>query len=128
VRSAPASRALYTLVYDGDCRVCTRSVNIVRKWDTRREIEIKAYQEAGVTARFPWIPATAFAEAIQLIGPRGVTWQGAAAVERLLDVVPRGRWIAWIFKIPFVRTAAEKFYRWFARNRYRFGCSDHCTP
>jgi predicted DCC family thiol-disulfide oxidoreductase YuxK len=118
---------MFTLIYDGDCRVCARSVNIVRRWDTRREIEVVAYQDVGVMARFPWIPASAFADAIQLVGPGGVTWQGVAAVERLLDVVPRGRWIAWIFKIPFARTAAEKFYRWFARNRYRFGCGAHCT-
>lgn len=118
----------YTLVYDGDCRVCTRSVNVVRRWDTRRDIEIVPYQGAGVMARFPWIPQHAFADAIQLIGPGDGTWQGAAAVEQLLTVLPRGRWFAWIFRIPFARSVAEKFYRWFARNRYRLGCSDHCTP
>jgi predicted DCC family thiol-disulfide oxidoreductase YuxK len=25
-----------------------------------------------------------------------------------------------------VRPLAEKFYRWFARNRYRLGCGEHC--
>ena len=78
-------------------------------------------------ARFPWIPPRAFSEAMQLIGPGQVTWQGAAAVERLVVVLPRGRWLAWIFKIPFVRVAAEKLYRWFARNRYRLGCGEHCA-
>jgi len=117
----------YTLVYDGMCRVCNRLANVLRRWDRQREIEVVPSQTTGVMARFPWIPPRAFAEAIQLVGPGGATWQGAAAVERLLDILPRGGWIAWIFKIPFVRTLADKFYRWFARNRYHLGCGEHCV-
>jgi predicted DCC family thiol-disulfide oxidoreductase YuxK len=125
---APAREARhYTLIYDGDCRVCNRSVNILRKLDVRQQLEIVPSQTTGVGARFPWIPAAAFTEAIQLIGPDGETWQGAAAVEQLLGILPRGRWFAWMYRMPFVRTIADKFYRWFARNRYRFGCTDHCV-
>jgi predicted DCC family thiol-disulfide oxidoreductase YuxK len=116
----------YTLVYDGACRVCGRLVRLLRKWDKNNEIEIVPSQNTSVYARFPWIPAEAYAEAVQLIGPGGRTWQGAAAIERLLDVLPRGRLISWIFKLPFVGVLADKFYRWFARNRYRFGCGEHC--
>jgi predicted DCC family thiol-disulfide oxidoreductase YuxK len=118
----------YTLVYDGDCRVCNRFVDALREWDRRQEIEIVPSQAAGVAARFPWISKAAFTESIQLVDRDGTTWQGAAAIEQLLDVLPRGRWIAWIFRIPFVRVLAEKLYRWFARNRYRMGCGVHCRP
>ena len=116
----------YTLVYDGDCAVCNRFVDALRKWDRKHEIEIVPAQAAGVMARFPWISPSAFAEAMQLVGADGTTWQGAAAIEQLLGVLPRGRWIAWIFRVPLVRVFAEKFYRWFARNRYRMGCRTHC--
>ena len=57
------------------------------------------------------------------IGGQG---NGAAAIEQLLTILPRGRPISWIFKIPFVRVVAEKLYRWFARNRYKLGCGEHC--
>jgi predicted DCC family thiol-disulfide oxidoreductase YuxK len=57
----------------------------------------------------------------------GKTWQGAAALEELLKVLPRGRSISWLFRIPFARPVAEKFYRLFARNRYRIGCGEHCS-
>ena len=116
----------YTLVYDGMCRICTRLSNVLKTWDRRRQIEVVPSQATGVTARFPWIPARAYAEAIQLIGPGGATWQGAAAVEQLLGVLPRGRWISWVFKIPYVRPLADRVYRWVARNRYRMGCGEHC--
>lgn len=116
----------YTVVYDGDCRVCTRLSNVLRTWDRRRELEVVAFQTPGVTARFPWIPAKAYEEALQLIGPAGRTWQGAAAIEQLLTILPKGKLVSWLFKIPFVRTIADRFYRWFARNRYRLGCGEHC--
>jgi predicted DCC family thiol-disulfide oxidoreductase YuxK len=116
----------YTLVFDGDCRVCTRLCRVVARWDRDEQLEIVSSQQQGVMARFPWIPLRAYADALQLVAADGTTWQGAAAIEELLDVLPRGRWIAWIFKVPFVRPLADRFYRWFARNRYRLGCGTHC--
>jgi predicted DCC family thiol-disulfide oxidoreductase YuxK len=56
----------------------------------------------------------------------GKTWQGAAALEELLKILPKGRALSWLFKIPLVRPLVDLFYRWFARNRYRFGCGEHC--
>jgi predicted DCC family thiol-disulfide oxidoreductase YuxK len=116
----------YTVVFDGDCRICTRLSRVLRDWDAGRQLEVVSSQQPGVTARFPWIPPRAYAEALQLIAADGTTWQGAAALEQLLGVLPRGRLISWIFRIPFVRTLADRFYRWFARNRYRLGCGAHC--
>ena len=116
----------YTLVYDGDCRVCSRIADAIRKWDRQHQIDVVPSQRAGVTERFPWIPARAFSEAIQLVGPGGRTWQGAEATEQLLHILPRGRWIGWIFRVPFARALADRFYRWFARHRYHLGCAEHC--
>ena len=116
----------YTVVFDGDCTVCTRLSAVLRDWDHRHELEVVSSQQPGVTARFPWIPPRAYADALQLVAADGTTWQGASAVEQLLNVLPRGRLVAWVFRVPFVRTFADRFYRWFARNRYRLGCGSHC--
>jgi predicted DCC family thiol-disulfide oxidoreductase YuxK len=116
----------YTLVYDGMCRMCTKLSTLLIKWDSPHRIEVVPSQATGVMARFPWIPAKAYSEGIQLVGPGGETWQGSAAVEQLLTILPRGKWIAWVFKLPMVRTLADKVYRWVARNRYRMGCGEHC--
>ena len=128
VRGAPPPEGLgrpYTVVYDGTCKVCTRLSNVLRHWDKGR-LEVVASQSPGVMARFPWIPARAYIEALQLVGPGGETWQGSAAIEQLLKILPRGRLISWVFQIPFIRTLADRFYRWFARNRYHLGCGEHC--
>lgn len=128
IAGQPASEGLgrpYTVVYDGMCKVCTRLAKVLRKWD-RGQLEVVASQSPGVTARFPWIPASAYAEALQLIGPGGTTWQGSAAIEQLLNMLPKGKLVAWVFSIPFMRGIADRFYRWFATNRYHLGCGDHC--
>ncbi|MEP6618512.1 MAG: DUF393 domain-containing protein [bacterium] len=116
----------YTVVYDGDCRVCTRLSGALVSWDRTNQLEVVPSRHPGVIARFPWIPASAYADALQLVAADGTTWQGAAAIEQLLQVLPPGKWISWAFRIPFARGLADRFYRWFARNRYRLGCGDHC--
>ena len=126
MRPEGPSRA-YTVVYDGNCGVCSRIVAGLEKWDRRGELEILPSQTPGLAARFPWISERAFVDAMQVVRVRdGKTWAGAAAVEQLLDILPRGRWLAWIFRIPFARGLADRFYRWFARNRYQLGCGEHC--
>lgn len=117
----------HTIVYDGYCNVCKRLVGVLTKWDRRNELEILPSQTPGLHARFPWIPVRAYLESVQVIENRtGRTWQGAAALERILDILPKGKLLSWIFSIPFVRPLAEKFYRWFAMNRYKLGCGEHC--
>lgn len=126
MRAAEAGAA-YTVVYDGQCDVCRGFVARLEKWDSAGQLEIVPAQAPGVHSRFPWIDAREYADSMQLVrAADGKTWQGAAAMEQLLDVLPRGRWIAWVFHLPFARVLADSFYRWFARNRYRMSCRDHC--
>lgn len=118
---------VYTVVYDGQCGVCNRLVAGLKRWDRLEELEILPSQTSGLAARFPWISERAFADSMQVVRMSdGRTWAGAAAIEQLLEVLPRGRWLAWMFRVPFVRGLADRLYRWFARNRYQLGCSEHC--
>ena len=118
----------YTVVYDGQCIVCSRSVKLLAKWDRNHELEIIPSQTPGVRERFAWITPRAYVDSIQVVRTEdGRTWQAAAALEELLNVLPKGRLISWLFRIPFVRPLADKFYRWFARNRYKLGCDEHCV-
>jgi predicted DCC family thiol-disulfide oxidoreductase YuxK len=116
----------YTVIYDGACVVCGRLVAALRRIDRRGTLEFVTSQAPGIGARFPWIPARAFAESVQFVEPDGTTWQGARAVEEILAVLPVVRPFSWLFRIPFARPLADRLYRWFARNRYRLGCGEHC--
>ena len=114
------------VVYDGDCAVCSRLARVLQRLDTRGAFDVVTSQAPGVQERFPGIPPEAYRESLQVVEEGGRTSQGAAAIERILDLLPRGRWITWVFSLPFARPLAERFYRWFARNRYRLGCGAHC--
>lgn len=116
----------YTLVYDGDCGVCCRLVGALEQMDDDRVLEIIPSSGPEVPARFPWIPDGAYSESIQVIRrDDGRTWQGAAAIELLLDVLPKGGLMSWIFSIPFARPIAERLYRSFTKHRHRLGCRVH---
>ena len=124
--AASGSGRPYAVVWDGSCKTCRHLVSLLERWDTGKQIETIPSQNTSVFVRFPWIPAEAYAEAVQLVGPGGRTWQGAAAIEQLLEVLPHGRLLGWVFDIPYMGRLIDRFYRWFARNRYRFGCGEHC--
>lgn len=124
-RSA-ASPTRSVLIYDGHCTVCGRIVAMLRRWDREGRLEVVASQDAGMAERFPGITPEEYRQSIQLVAPDGTRWQGAAAVEHAVDLLPKGGFVTWIFSIPFARPIAERGYRTFARNRYRLGCGDHC--
>lgn len=124
---AAGSGRPWTVVYDGQCKVCGRLIRLLTRWDTRKEIEMIPFQNTTVLIRFPWIPGEAYARAMQLIGPEGETWQGGHAIEQLLKILPYGGLLGWAFEVPFFGAMFNRFYRWFARNRYKFGCGEHCA-
>src|SRR5438046_913338 len=88
----------HTLVYDGECNVCTRTADLLREWDRDEKLEIVPSQAPGVKQRFHWIPEANFAESIQLVAVDGRAFQGARAIEELLNILPKGKLIAWLFK------------------------------
>jgi predicted DCC family thiol-disulfide oxidoreductase YuxK len=122
-----STRREYTLIYDGDCDVCTRTIEQLRRWDVNEVVELLPSQDASVPQRFPQIPRADYDEAMQLVDGRGNVWAGAAAIEQLLTLLPRTGLFRALFRIPGMRRLADHAYRWVARNRYRLGCSQHCA-
>jgi predicted DCC family thiol-disulfide oxidoreductase YuxK len=116
----------WTLIYDGDCEICRRSVTALVAWDRDRAFECLPYQDAGVTARFPALDPRALRDAVHLVGADGRVWAGAAAVEQAARLLPRARALAWLFRLPFAGALADRAYRAIARHRHRFGCREHC--
>lgn len=128
-RMAPKLRGVVTermtVIYDGGCRACGRMIALLGRWDRRGRFELLPYQDAAVAVRFPSITTAELREALQLVGPSGERWSGAAAVERIVAELPGGSPIGRLLRIPLIGALADRLYRWFARHRYRFGCA-HC--
>ncbi len=115
-----------TLLHDGSCALCARLVATVRAWDREGRIECLAYQDASVRGRFPELAPNALARELHLVEVDGRVTRGAAAVERLLHLLPHGGALAWVFRLPFAGAIAERVYAAVARNRHRLGCGAHC--
>ena len=115
--AGPARLSRYTVVYDGECGICRRSVELLREWDTEGRLRFLPFQGPGVMERYPQIEEREFRRAVQLVAPDGRHWSGADATERALRQTPRGRRIAWLFDLPLARPVARRVYRWVARNR-----------
>ena len=117
----------YAVIYDGSCSVCLRFVARLERWDARHILEMIPSQRADVAAKFGWISQCDLDQSVQVVRiADSKTWQGAGAIEELLNVLPRGRLVSWLFRIPFARRLAERSYREFAARRYRLGCTEHC--
>ena len=115
---------LPTLIYDGDCGFCTRSVRWVERLPVR--VRVVPWQEADLAAlrttedrarhEVVWVP------------PCGRVRGGAAAVAALLEHCRRP-WpvLGRAMDAPLLRSAAEFAYRRVANNRHRLpGATPAC--
>jgi predicted DCC family thiol-disulfide oxidoreductase YuxK len=117
----------YTVIFDGNCRTCAHLAEVLQRWDRRRQVWVVPSNDPRIPDLFPWIAQSAYERALQMVGPGRTTVEGAAAIEKLLDILPGGTPLARLFAIPVMGTLLDRGYRWFARNRRSFGCGDHCT-
>lgn len=118
----------WTLVYDGDCNFCQRSVALIRRWDRRGALRCLPFQSDAELAALPAIPRSALEQAMHLVAPDGRVFAGAAAAPETLRLMPGGRPLAWLFGLPGVPFVARRVYQLVARNRHRLGCGSATCP
>lgn len=115
-----------TLIYDGDCGICTRLAGFAGR-RLRPRAEVRASQELDLAAY--GVTEAQCAEALQLVTEQGRVYSAQDAVARLL-LVSRPLWrpAGLVLLLPGVNALAGVAYRWVARNRYRLpGASDACA-
>jgi predicted DCC family thiol-disulfide oxidoreductase YuxK len=116
-----------TLVFDGDCGVCTRSVRWIKRFDRKRRI-------TAVPDQMPGVPTSAglaveeYERAAWAVTPEGRRYRGAGAVN-LAVAVALGTNLPYAFyRLPLVKRAQDRAYDWIAANRHRLpGDEPHCS-
>ena len=119
-----------TVIYDGDCGICTRLAGFVRR-RLRPDAEVRSSQELELEVGLESYGVTEAdcAEALQYVTASGRVHSAQDAVARLL-LVSRPWWrpAGLVLLVPGVNALAGVVYRWVARNRYRLpGASDACA-
>ena len=104
-----------SLLWDGDCGFCRRSVEWVQRRDTRGAIRAVPYQEAPSPPMTPELRA-ACSRAVHLITPDGRTLRAGRACLEVLRRIGFPFWAS-LLSIPPLVWAVELGYWLVARNR-----------
>lgn len=116
-----------TVLFDGDCRFCTRSARALQRLFGRTRVAAENFQDPLTLARYPAVTREAAMTKMHVVLADGRVFAGAEAFARVVASVPFVGWLAFLYYVPGSRQLAELAYRLVARNRYRlFGKAEAC--
>ena len=129
--SVRRNRAIHTVLYDGDCPLCTFQKQMLTWLDWFNVVRFVSIADAQVQGLAPSISREDLLEAIHCLAADGRIHRGARCIRfvglRMPLLVP----LALILWIPGVILLAELVYQWISRNRHLlsrwFGCQGACT-
>jgi predicted DCC family thiol-disulfide oxidoreductase YuxK len=111
------------VVYDGLCRLCIRSVRVVRALDLLGRVSFHdANARDEIVAAFPQLAGADLDDAMYAIDARQRRYRGFYAFRRLVWALPVVWWLIPVLYFPGVSFVGERIYARIARNRSRLGC------
>ena len=116
-----------SLVFDGTCGFCTRSVRLLGALDRNRRVAAVPFQKAGVPESVGLTveecETTAWA-----VAPDGGRYRGAAAVNAALSAALGTAAPLVLYSLPGIRQLQDFFYSLVASNRDKLpGDRPHCA-
>jgi predicted DCC family thiol-disulfide oxidoreductase YuxK len=115
------SRPALTVLYDGECPVCSREINWYRRQAAEEDIRWLDLSRCDQAELPPGIPRQAALARFHVIEANGVPVTGAAGFARLWQAYPGLRGLAWFARLPAIRQALELGYQGFLRLRPHLG-------
>jgi predicted DCC family thiol-disulfide oxidoreductase YuxK len=107
-----------TLIFDGSCDFCTRSVRWITALDHHRRISVAPFQDdtarAAAGLSVPQCEGAAWA-----VTPDGRRYPGAGAINVALAVALDLPLPLWLYGVPGIRQLQDAVYAWVVRNRHR---------
>ena len=115
------------VVYDGDCRFCRRQIERIKQLDPSERFEYLAWQSEPFRERFGSLANEDLNKGLRVITPDGRVLVGADAVYHITRSLSGWRWVAWLYRVPGLRSLGRWGYAWVAARRYRLGGCDNGT-
>jgi predicted DCC family thiol-disulfide oxidoreductase YuxK len=125
IRAAWPARSRYTLLYDGSCGTCGRTVEIAQRLDVLGRIEVldAANDWSTIAQRFRGLNRAACLQEMYVITPDGRSPRGFEAYRAIAWALP----VAWpllpFLYVPGVPPIGRAAYRSIAARRLHDGCS-----
>ena len=107
------------VVYDGKCPFCLKQVERMKRRDSSGAFEYTQRQADGLELRFPRLAEGKFDTGMRLVHSDGAISVGADAVYHIARRLDRWRLLAWLYRIPLLKSLCRVAYAWVAANRYR---------
>lgn len=122
-RSRERGAARLTVLYDADCRLCTRIAGRLAGADHDRRLRVVPLQlAAGEGLEVRRLAARReLAAALHVVDSTGAWASGGEAVIRACEQIPALRLFVAVARLPLVSALVEPGYRLIAGNRARFG-------
>lgn len=102
------------VVFDDTCRMCTRSVRLVRAFDWLRRFEFAGFSTA---VQLPEVAASELDEGIRVRFPDRSITIGIDAVRSIMVRTPLGALVGWLLYVPPIRAVGDRAYRFVAARR-----------
>ena len=110
-----------TVIFDGECGFCQRSIRWGKRLDWLRRMEWRASLEPGLQQRFPQLSGEETQRRMVSIRRDGKTYGGFFAVRDILVHLPLTFVPALVLYLPGMSLLGVPVYKWIARNRHHFG-------
>jgi predicted DCC family thiol-disulfide oxidoreductase YuxK len=108
-----ASDRRFTVIYDAQCGVCSRSVAWLRRQDARPAMRFLASESEEAVRLVPVRPPNQMA----IVSPMGEVLLGADGWIGCMQTIPRYRWMARVAGWPVVKPFVMLGYGVIAKNR-----------
>ena len=112
------------VIYDGQCRLCRRSLDIVQRLAGRKVFRLHdANDREMIRSSFRMLADADTEQAMFLVTRRGEVFRGFFAYRRMMWESPRLYPFLPLFYAPGAALIGPWIYAWVARNRRNLGCS-----
>jgi predicted DCC family thiol-disulfide oxidoreductase YuxK len=108
------------LLYDGECPICSREVEMLRKRNGAGRLDLEDIADPAFDATRYGLDQEGVMARIHGVLPDGRVVEGVEVFRRAYAAVGLG-WLMAPTRWPLLRPLADAGYRWFARNRLRLG-------
>ncbi|HEV8342727.1 MAG TPA: DUF393 domain-containing protein [Candidatus Binatia bacterium] len=113
----------FSVIYDGQCVFCGRSVEWLRKLDCFRVLEFfDSHDQQTMMRKFPSVRPEDVEKTMLVVTEESVVFKGFYAFRRLIWVSPWLWSLIPIFYFPGASFLGTRLYAWIAENRKSFGC------
>ncbi|OBK78656.1 thiol-disulfide oxidoreductase DCC family protein [Mycobacterium sp. 1274761.0] len=114
------------LFFDGACGMCTRSRDLLLKFNRTGEVTTETLQQPGLAERLG-ISREQVMTQIWWLDSSGHVYGGAEAANAALSAALGTRIPLLVYRVPGLRAIQNAVYRWVADHRYRFpGTTPYC--